>query len=189
MTTGPLSQEMIDEFVGVAHGDFPRVQALLALRPELAHANATWVETGVQAGAQMGRRDIVEALLAAGAPLDICTAAMLGREDTVAAMLAADPAQAQATGAHGIPVLYYPAIAGYPAIAERLLAAGADVNAGVGGATPLHGAAQHGQTAMARWLLAHGADPAARDSSGQTPRALAEAAGHTETAALLAGVQ
>jgi uncharacterized protein len=186
VTTQALSQEVIDEFVGVAHGDFPRTQALLALHPELAHANATWVETGVQAGAQMGRRDIVEALLAAGAPLDICTAAMLGQEDTVAAMLAADPSQAQATGAHGIPVLYFPAIAGHRAIAERLLAAGAAVNAGVGGDTPLHGAAAHGQTAMARWLLDHGADPAAVNSSGQTPHAVAEAAGHADTAALLA---
>jgi uncharacterized protein len=176
VTTQALSQEVIDEFVGVAHGDFPRTQALLALHPELAHANATWVETGVQAGAQMGRRDIVEALLAAGAPLDICTAAML----------AADPSQAQATGAHGIPVLYFPAIAGHRAIAERLLAAGAAVNAGVGGDTPLHGAAAHGQTAMARWLLDHGADPAAVNSSGQTPHAVAEAAGHADTAALLA---
>ena len=78
---------------------------------------------------------------------------------------------------------------GDTAAVERLLAAGADVNAGVGGDTPLHGAAQHGQTAMARWLLDHGADPAARNSSGQTPHAVAEAAGHAETAALLAGVE
>lgn len=167
--TSPLPQPVIDEFVGVAHGDFPRLQELLTAHPGLLNADATWHETALEAAAQMGRVDIVEYLLAAGAPLDICTAAMLGRRADVAAFLAADPAAAHATGAHGSPVLYYPAIANHPAIAEDLLAHGADVNAGVGGNTPLHGAAMFGQAAMAAWLLDHGADPAARDSTGKTP--------------------
>jgi ankyrin repeat protein len=158
-----VPQTVIDEFVGVAHGDFQRLQELLAEYPTVLNADATWHETAIEAAAQMGRVDIVEYLLAAGAPLDICTAAMLGRRADVAAALDADPAAAHATGAHGIPVLYY------PAIAEDLLARGAEVNAGAGGNTPLHGAAMFGQPAMAAWLLAHGADPAARDYNGKTP--------------------
>ena len=167
--TAPVPQPVIDEFVGVAHGDFPRLQELLAAHPGLLNADATWHETALEAAVQMGRVDMVEYLLAAGAPLDICTAAMLGRRADVAAFLAADPAAAHATGAHGIPVLYYPAIANHPAIAEDLLARGADVNAGAGGNTPLHGVAMFGQAEMAAWLLDHGADPAARDSTGKTP--------------------
>jgi ankyrin repeat protein len=167
--TSPVPQSVIDEFVGVAHGDFQRLQELLVEYPAVLNGDATWHETAIEAAAQMGRVDIVEYLLAAGAPLDICTAAMLGRRADVAAALDADPGAAHATGAHGIPVLYYPAIANHPAIAEDLLARGAEVNAGAGGNTPLHGAAMFGQPEMAAWLLAHGADPAARDYNGKTP--------------------
>ena len=183
--TSPVPQPVIDEFVGVAHGDFPRLQELLAAHPGLLNADATWHETALEAAAQMGRVDMVEYLLAAGAPLDICTAAMLGRRADVAAALAADPAAAHATGAHGIPVLYYPAIANHPAIAADLLAHGADINAGAGGETPLHGAAMFGQPAMASWLLAHGADPANLDSTGKTPLEVAEANHQTAVADLL----
>jgi ankyrin repeat protein len=167
--TSPVPQTVIDEFVGVAHGDFQRLQELLAEYPTVLNADATWHETAIEAAAQMGRVDMVEYLLAAGAPLDICTAAMLGRRADVAAFLDADPAAVHATGAHGIPALYYPAVANHPDIAEDLLARGADVNAGAGGNTPLHGAAMFGQPEMAAWLLAHGADPAARDYNGKTP--------------------
>ena len=112
---------------------------------------------------------MTEYLLGLGAPLDICTAAMLGRGDVVDAMLAADPAQAHATGAHGLPVLYYPMPHAELAIAESLLAAGADVNAGDGMATPLHATVSFNQPAMARWLLDHGAKPARRITTARHP--------------------
>src|SRR5947199_8906403 len=99
-STAPSSQAVIDEFVGAAHGDVGRVQALLARDPGLAQARASWGETALQAAAQMGREDLVTLLLDAGAPLDFCTAAMLGQTAEVTARLQADPTLAQATGAH-----------------------------------------------------------------------------------------
>ena len=186
MSTMEPDQDLVNEFVGAAHGDFARVQELLTAHPGLLHGNAVWTETAIEAAAQMGRRDIAEYLLAAGAPLALCTAAVLGRAGTVAAMLAADPGQAQATGAHGIPALYFPAIAGRPDIAAQLHAAGAAVNAGAGGTTPLHGAALFGQTEMAAWLLDHGAAADAVNYEGQTPREVALAQGHAAVADLLA---
>jgi ankyrin repeat protein len=172
-----LDQEQIDEFVVASHHDFDKIQKLLAQHPELLNENASWVETPVQAAAHVGNRPIAEFLLAQGAPLDICTAAMLGREQDVAAMLAEDPGLREAVGAHNIPVMFYPAISGNIPIAERLLAAGAEVNAGEGGNTPLHGAAGFGQVAMVDWLLQHDANPYALDFNGKTPVEVAQANG------------
>jgi ankyrin repeat protein len=174
-----LDQEQIDKFVVAAHHDFDKVKQMLAENPELLNENATWVETPVQAAAHVGNRPIAEYLLAQGAPLDICTAATLGLEDDVAAMLEEDSGLSQAVGAHNIPIMFYAAISGSIPIAERLLAAGADVNAGAGGNTPLHGAAGFGQAEMVRWLLDHDANPYALDFNAKTPIEVAQANGHT----------
>ena len=179
------TQEVINEFVGVSHGNFARVKELLEQYPALVHAQATWGETPLGAAAQTGQREIAEYLLFRGAALDICTAAMLGMTDQVAAMLQADPGQAQALGAHDIPVLYYPALYGYKEIAELLLAHGSDINAGEGKETALHGAAGFGQTAMAEWLLGHGAQVNPKDFNGKTPLRVAMDNGHKDIGYLL----
>ena len=180
-------QDTINQFVGVAHGDFAAVKKLLAENPALLNATAVWGETAIQAAAQVGRVDITEFLLSFGAPLDICTAAMLGRKDEVAAMLAADHNACQAQGAHGIPLMYFPIIGGHAEIAEMALAAGAPVNGGEGVATPLHGAVMFGQKDLAAWLLAHGADPRARNHEGKTALEIAQAGDKAEFVALLSG--
>ena len=126
-----VPQEIIDQFVGAAHGDLATVQSMLAQYPELVQANASWNELAVEAAAQTGRVNIVKLLLQAGAPLDICTVSMLGDIQAVRAFLEADPQSAQASGAHGIPVLYFPVIGNHLEIAELLLQKGANVNAGV----------------------------------------------------------
>mgnify|MGYP003603946168 CR=1 FL=1 len=180
-----LPQDLIDEFVGNAHGNLARVQELLTQYPALLNAHASWDETALAAAAQVGRRDIAEYLLAAGAPLDICAAAMLGQIDAVTDFLRADPALAHATGAHGIPLLYHAAITNHIQVAGLLLTAGADVNQGRGVTTALHGAAQFDQASMAAWLLEHGADPSAHDREGQTPLEVATAAGHDTVVSLI----
>jgi len=179
------AQEVIDEVVGVSHGNFARVKELLEQYPALVHAQATWGETPLGAAAQTGQREIAEYLLSRGAALDICTAAMLGMTDQVAAMLQADPGQAHALGAHDIPVIYYPTLHSYKEIAELLLAHGADINAGEGKETALHGAAGFGQTAMAEWLLEHGAQVNPKDFNGKTPLRVAMDNGHKDIGYLL----
>jgi ankyrin repeat protein len=179
---GALTQDEIEPFVLAAHGDFDRMRTLLAERPALL--NAVWErtnETAIQAAAHTGQRAIAEYLLAAGAPLDICTAAMLGLTDRVAAYLAEDPALANATGAHGISLLFHASFSGKPEIADLLVA-----NGGGDGAGPaLHAAIASGQIAMVRWLLAHDADVNTPNFAGKTPLQSALNQDKTEIADLL----
>jgi uncharacterized Ntn-hydrolase superfamily protein len=142
-------QASIDEFVVAAHHDLNTVRSRVERQPILVHARARWEENAIEAAAHVGRVDIVELMLSKGAMMDICTASMLGRRDAVETSLRERPASAQAVGAHGIPVLYYAVIGGHREIADLLLAAGADVNAGAGGTTPLHGAALTGRDDLA----------------------------------------
>jgi len=183
--TTQVTQSIVDEFVGVCHGNAARVRELLAEYPELATTDASWIETPIQAAAQLANREIADMLIERGAPIDICTAAVFGMKDKVEEMLSADPALRSATGAHGIPVLYFPVVGGHKDIAEILLAAGADVNAGAGGTTPLHGAAMFNRKEMAEWLLANGADPALPNYEGKSAKQVAEEGGKTDVAEVL----
>jgi hypothetical protein len=110
-----LAPALVEEFVGVAHGGLPRVQELLAQEPQLVNAAWDWGggdwETALGAAAHMGRRDIADILLSAGARLDIFAAAMLGYLDVVRAITVACPAARLQPGPHGIPLLAH-AVAG-----------------------------------------------------------------------------
>jgi ankyrin repeat protein len=69
---------------------------------------------------------------------------------------------------------------------ERLLAAGADVNAANRyGVRPLNVALEAGDAALTRRLLAAGADAAARDMAGETPLMIAARSGDPELAQAL----
>jgi uncharacterized protein len=180
-----LPKEMIEEFVGNAHGNFARVKELLEAHPDLLSASAPWNETAIQAATQMGNVSIIEYLIGKGAPVDIFTAAVLGMADRVKIMVDADPGLVKTAGVHGIPLLYFPVISGQHAIAEYLRYRGADVNAGANGLTPLHGAVMFNQAEMTRWLLEHGADPNLSNYEKKTPLKLAVEAGKAEIAAIL----
>ena len=180
-----LPKELIEEFVGNAHGNFVRVKELLDQHPELLNVSAPWDETAIQAATQMGNVPIINYLIERGAPVDIFTAAVLGQREQVQAMVAANPALVKAVGVHGFPLLYFPVVRGQREIAAYLLARGAEVNAGAKGTTPLHGAVAFDQAGMARWLLEQGADPNPLNYEGKTPLKLAVEGGKEEIAALL----
>jgi ankyrin repeat protein len=163
-----MTDDLATEFVNTAHANLARVREMLDANPELLHATANQGET--------------ELLLERGAPLDVCTAAMLGRRDDVARFLEADPAQANAKGAHGIPLMFHVALGGDVSIAEMVVARGG----GEGKDGALHGAVARGQTAMVRWLLDNGVQDVNRLNFQQkTPLAAAVERGHEEIAALL----
>jgi ankyrin repeat protein len=181
-TPAEPSPERVEEFVIAAHGNLDKVRTMLAETPALL--NIPWArfnETPLAAASHVGNRAIAEYLLAAGAPLTVCTAAMLGQTDQVAAFLAGDPTLANATGAHGIPILFHAALSGNTAVADLLVGAGG----GAGQDAALHGAVAPGHLAMTRWLLERGADPNTLDYAGKTPLRVALDAGHAAIADLL----
>lgn len=104
-----LSSDLVQEFVGKAHGDLDRVKELLAQEPGLINATWDWgggdFETALGAASHMGRKDIANFLLENGARLDIFAAAMLGKLEIVKAAIAAYPEAVRTPGPHGIPLL------------------------------------------------------------------------------------
>lgn len=165
---------VINEFVAVSHGNLARMKELLALYPQVLHANASWEELGVEAGAHVGFKDGVRFLLDRGAPASLPTAAMMGMAAHVKRLLDEDPKRIWECGAHNMPPTWFPAIGGGEAdhveTARLLLDAGADPNAHKRGQTALHWAARGGQMEMAELLLSRGArvDAPARTPQGDT---------------------
>jgi hypothetical protein len=104
-----LDASLVQQLVGIAHGDLDRVKELLLQEPALINACWDWgggdFETGLSAAAHMGRRDIAEFLLENGARLDLFAAAMLGKLNIVLATLEAFSEAIQTPGPHGIPLI------------------------------------------------------------------------------------
>lgn len=188
----PYPWPVINEFVGSSHGNLVRMRELLDLYPRVLHANASWDELGVEAGAHVGFKEGVRFLLDQGAPAALPTAAMMGMTGHVRKLLADDPGRIWECGAHNMPPIWFPAIGGGEAehleIARLLLDAGADPNAHRRGQAALHWAARGGQMEMAELLLARGAevDALARTPQGDfTPLAMALRAEKRDVADLL----
>ena len=110
-----LEPDLVQEFVGVAHGDFNRVKELLEREPTLVNATWDWgggdFETALGASAHMGAKDIANYLLERGARLDVFAAAMLGKLEIVKAALKEYPDAKDILGPHGIPLIAH-AVAG-----------------------------------------------------------------------------
>ena len=178
------TQVVVDELVGNAHGNLERVKEIVVNKPDLMNAKASWNETPLEAATQMGNRPIIEFLLNHGAHIDFFTILVLGRLDDVDRELKQRPDRAQARGIHDLPALYFAAIGGNLAVAERLLESGADVNAQAQAAAPIHGAVMGGSADMVRLLLDKGADPSQKDYAERDARGLALAINRSDIASL-----
>lgn len=113
--------EAVRDTVGVSHFDLDKLRKLVDRRPALVNATYDWGfgdwETALGAAAHVGRPDIAEYLLGAGARMDIFAAAMLGHVEAVRGMLAAQPALARNRGPHGIPLMAHAKAGGEQAAA------------------------------------------------------------------------
>jgi hypothetical protein len=94
------------------------VKQLLEKYPSLVTTDVSWTETAIQAGAQTSEVEIVNYLIEHGAEYDICTTAMHGNLGCMDDFLKEDPNLINARGAHGIPLLYFPAIHANITVAE-----------------------------------------------------------------------
>lgn len=177
--------------VGQAHSDLDAVRQAVSRHPELVHAVATTTEGAVEAGAHMGRGDMVDFLLDRGAPYSLPTAVMRNDLKRARALLEEDALRVNERGPHDFALLWYPVI-GHELLemAELLIDHGAQVERQHWlGTTALHYAAIGGQTEMAALLIEHGADVERVgrkfDPAGVTPLQIAEARGHERLADLL----
>jgi hypothetical protein len=109
--------ELVEEMVGVSHGNFARVKELVSRQPALAKVSFDWGfgdwETCIDAASHVGNREIAEYLIANGARPTLFTAAMLGQLDVVKALIAAAPGIQRTPGPHSITLLKH-ATAGGP---------------------------------------------------------------------------
>jgi hypothetical protein len=99
------------EVVGVAHFNIDRLKELVDSRPELAKANWDWGfgdwESPLAAASHVGRKDIVDYLIAKGATPSIFTFAMLGHFEIVRTMIGTYPGIQKNLGPHGISILQH----------------------------------------------------------------------------------
>ena len=113
-------------------------------------------------------------------------ACALGDEAQAAAMLAADTKLATAATPLGQTALHAAAEHGHERVVEKLLAAGAAVDARTeNGMTPLHHAARRGHDAVAKLLLSRGAKAETYDRTARSPLHYAVENGHDHLAAVL----
>ena len=85
-----VTKAEVRDFVEAAHGDLPKLQRMLAEKPDLL-LMPNGNETALGAACQMRRADIIQFLLEQGEEMDISAACVLGLADQVAAFLDADP--------------------------------------------------------------------------------------------------
>jgi ankyrin repeat protein len=170
-----MSVSDIDALIdGVKAGDLGTVRALLASNFLLASQRLPNGESPLMAALYRGHADIVDALIGAGAEIDVYAAAATGRVDDLRRTLTEDTVNALAYD--GWTPLHLAAFFGHHEAATVLLESGADVRAVSDNAirnTPLHAATAGRHAEIALLLLEHGADPAALDAGGYTPRQIA----------------
>jgi uncharacterized protein len=154
----------LNVFEAAATGQTNRLRALVKHDRSLANAFSSDGFMPLGLAVFFGHLETVEALLAAGAEVNVTT-----RESMK------------------VTPLHSAAAAKQVAIARVLIAHGARVNAAQpeSGFTPLHEAALNGDIEFARLLLEHGADINAKMKDGKTPLTFAVEGGQTEMASFL----
>jgi len=115
-----LDKELVETFVGKAHGDMDTVKELLTEHPTLLNAAHDWkfgdFETALGAASHVGHKELVHYLLDHGAQANIFTAALFGKLDIVKSMIEAFPSTLRAKGPHGFTLLHHAEKGGEEAI-------------------------------------------------------------------------
>jgi hypothetical protein len=106
-----IDQEIVKEFVSVAHSDFKRMKTLLEKHPNLLNAANDWgdgdFETAIGAAGHMGHKDFAKYLIENGARFDIFVLTMLGQTEIVMPFLEAYPSLITSIGPHGFTLLHH----------------------------------------------------------------------------------
>src|SRR5262245_58726782 len=159
-------------------GEFERVKAMVSAEPTLIDARSRTGESAILTAVYHRQKEIVNLLVARGAPMDLFEASAAGEIERVERLLDGDAAPINAHSADGWTPLHLAAFFGHTKIAEALLANGADVSArshNPNGNMPLHAALAGNHAFVAGLLLGGGADVNAPDAAGWRPLHLAAA--------------
>ena len=171
----------------VKAGELRKVRALLSANFLLANQCLASGESPLMAALYRGHHDIVDAVIAAGADIDVFAAAATGRIDDLRRALNEDDA-VHAYAYDGWTPLHLAAFFGHLESGRVLLDAGADVNAFSRNHltnTPLHAATAGKHSEVALLLIDHGAGGHTADSGGYTPLQIATQNGLTDVVAAL----
>jgi uncharacterized protein len=178
-----------DEFFEAAKsGDIEAMKRQLAANPALIAETRGPGETPLMTALYNKQHAAAAWLVASGAPLDIFAAAAVGRIDALEDLLRRSPAGIDTYSYDGWTPLHLAAFFGQDAAVERLLAAGADLNAVSRNPlrnTPLHAAVAGGHVEVSLRLIEAGAAVNVADAGGHTPFHIAAEAGYVPIARAL----
>jgi ankyrin repeat protein len=162
---------------------------------ELLNTNAGLLGTkdekglGAYAAAKYsGRNEIAALLLERGIELDVFAACMAGARERAVELIGREPELVKTYSHDGWTPLHLACFFGHPALAETLIAQGAEVNARSSNAArnmPLHAAAAARNEEAVRILLEHGAEVNARQEGGWTALHAASQNGDVDMVRLL----
>lgn len=182
--------KMKEEFLkAVIEGDVARVKEMIKADTSLAQARDEKGVSAILKGVYYGKKEVVATLVASGVELNIFEASATGQTERVRALIKQDASLVNAFSPDGFMPLGLAVFFGHRQTVEVLLEAGAEVNTAsreTMKVTPLHSAAAARQVAIARLLIAHGANVnAGQAESGFTPLHEAAANGDIEFTTLL----
>lgn len=185
-----LEVNMTEQFLSaVTQGEVAKVKQMLESDPRLAQAKDSKGVSAILKATYFGKREVVAVLLASGIELNVFEASATGQTERVRALIKRDAALANAFSPDGFTPLGLAVFFGHRDTVEALLAAEAEVNVVSRESmkvTPLHSAAAARQVAIARLLIAHGANVnATQPESRFTPLHEAALNGDVEFAKLL----
>jgi ankyrin repeat protein len=175
-------------FQAIRAGDREKVDSLLSADATLLAAKDDKGLGAYTAAKYSGRNDIAALLLEKGVELDVFAACIAGAKERAIGLIGENPGLLKAYSHDGWTPLHLACFFGHSALAEALIAQGAEVRARSHNPmqnTPLHAAAAGRSKDAVRALLENGADVNARQEGGWTALHAASQNGDVEMVRLL----
>src|SRR6187401_12907 len=164
-----MEQQLFD---AIKAGKADDVRQLIQQNSALKQARDPSGASAILVAAYNMKPDVVNALLEAGAPVDIFEASVLGKVDRINEILKSSPARVSEHAPDGFTPVALAAFFGQPAAVRALIAAGADVKAAAKNALKvqaLHAAVAGRNLEIVKAVLDAGADPNAQQQAGFRP--------------------
>jgi uncharacterized protein len=178
-------------FVSIRCGDAQAVRALLAQDPSVAKLKSEEGVSAILVCLYEWNLGMLEILLTVAPSLDIFESAALGKTARIEELLNEDRGLATCFSADGFTPLHLACFYGHRDAVACLLKWGANPSGrsrNIIAGTPVHEAANTGQSDILMMLLAHGARVNATDSNGWTALHFAASKGFTDIVETLVGV-